>query len=84
MLRRLVFSGLCIVTWFGSFAGQGQAGEKPTAPEQVRFFETSIRPLLVTQCQKCHGVKKQEGNLRLDSREGLLKGGKWVVTSVVH
>jgi hypothetical protein len=48
--------------------------EKPTA-EQVRFFETSVRPLLVEQCFKCHGDKKQWGGLRLDSREALLRGG---------
>ncbi|HZZ82380.1 MAG TPA: PSD1 and planctomycete cytochrome C domain-containing protein, partial [Gemmataceae bacterium] len=42
----------------------------------MRFFETSIRPLLATHCQKCHGAKKQEGNLRLDAREHILKGGE--------
>ena len=39
------------------------------------FFEQSIRPLLTEQCQKCHGEKKQQGGLRLDSREAMLKGG---------
>ena len=75
MLRSIALSGLWIVTWLGSLAAQVRAEEKPTPPEQIRFFETSIRPLLFAQCQKCHGVKKQEGNLRLDSREHILKGG---------
>lgn len=39
------------------------------------FFEKQIRPLLVARCQSCHGDKKQEGNLRLTSRESLLRGG---------
>ncbi len=39
------------------------------------FFETNIRPLLVDHCQKCHGATKQQGGLRLDSREAMLKGG---------
>ncbi|MCP4189142.1 MAG: DUF1553 domain-containing protein [Planctomycetaceae bacterium] len=38
-------------------------------------FEQQIRPLLVAHCIKCHGASKQEGELRLDSRSGLLAGG---------
>lgn len=41
----------------------------------VVFFETRIRPLLVSHCIECHGEKKQEGNLRLDSRAGWQAGG---------
>ncbi|MBS0204878.1 MAG: PSD1 domain-containing protein [Planctomycetes bacterium] len=51
----------------------GAAGS-PNA-EQSRFFETSIRPLLVDHCFKCHGEKKEWGGLRLDSRAAILKGG---------
>ena len=50
------------------------AGAEPS-PEQLRFFEASVRPLLVEHCFKCHGEKKQWGSLRLDSRENVLKGG---------
>ncbi len=39
-------------------------------------FETQIRPLFVNKCIRCHGLKKQSGGLRLDSGEGLAKGGK--------
>lgn len=38
------------------------------------FFEARIRPVLAENCQSCHGPKKQEAGLRLDSREALLKG----------
>jgi hypothetical protein len=44
-------------------------------PEDVEFFETRIRPALVAECYECHDAKKQKGELRLDHREGLLKGG---------
>lgn len=44
--------------------------------EQTRFFETSIRPLLIDKCLKCHGSEKQWGMLRLDSREAVLRGGE--------
>ena len=41
----------------------------------VEFFEARVRPILVDQCVKCHGPKKQSSGLRLDSREAMLKGG---------
>jgi hypothetical protein len=43
--------------------------------ESTQFFESQIRPLLIENCQSCHGEKKQEAGLRLDSREALIKGG---------
>jgi len=39
------------------------------------FFESEIRPLLLERCVKCHGAKKQESDLRLDSRSSILRGG---------
>src|SRR5262249_19839251 len=53
-----------------------QAQEKPPSPEQVRFFENQVRPLLAEQCHKCHGADKQRGDLRLDSRKAILEGGQ--------
>jgi mono/diheme cytochrome c family protein len=50
------------------------AAEPPTA-EQLRFFETNIRPVLVEHCQKCHGPDKEWAGLRLDSRSAMLRGG---------
>jgi len=48
------------------------------AEDDLRFFESRIRPLLVEQCYKCHsgGAKEIKGGLRLDSREGWVKGGE--------
>lgn len=43
--------------------------------EGIDYFEREVRPILVDTCQKCHGEKQQESELRLDSREALLKGG---------
>ncbi|MBT6156815.1 MAG: DUF1553 domain-containing protein [Planctomycetaceae bacterium] len=54
---------------------QQDGAAEPTA-KQLEFFEKKIRPILVTHCQECHGAKKQEGELRLDSRVGLFKGGE--------
>ncbi|MGV3484342.1 MAG: DUF1549 domain-containing protein, partial [Planctomycetaceae bacterium] len=40
-----------------------------------KYFEQHVRPLLASKCVKCHGVDKQEGGLRLDSRDAMLSGG---------
>jgi hypothetical protein len=42
----------------------------------IRFFETKIRPIFVKHCYECHGPDLQENKLRVDSLEGLTKGGK--------
>ncbi len=49
-------------------------GPKPTE-EQVRFFETKVRPVFADHCAKCHGDAKTKAGLRLDSRAALLAGG---------
>jgi hypothetical protein len=41
----------------------------------IRYFETHIRPLLAKHCYECHGGKKQESSLRLDTWAALMKGG---------
>ena len=46
------------------------------SPEDLTFFESKVRPLLVEHCLKCHGAAKQKGGLRLDSREAILAGGE--------
>ena len=44
--------------------------------DNFEFFEKNVRPLLVAQCQGCHGAAANPAaGLRMDSREGLLKGG---------
>jgi hypothetical protein len=48
----------------------------PPTPEHLEFFESKIRPLLADKCFKCHGPEKQRAELRLDSRDFMLKGGE--------
>lgn len=51
--------------------------ENAITDEQLRFFESKIRPVLVERCYQCHAAdaKILRGGLFVDSREGLLKGG---------
>ena len=47
------------------------------AQTDAEFFETKIRPVLVQRCYSCHNSKMAapKGDLILDTKEGLLKGG---------
>jgi hypothetical protein len=49
---------------------------KPDA-EGIAFFEAKIRPVLVERCYQCHsaGSEKLKGGLRVDHREGMVRGG---------
>lgn len=71
MPRRLPIISICLVLLAVS---RGQAAEPAVSAEQAEFFEKRVRPVLVEHCQSCHGEKKQEGGLRLDSRESLFRG----------
>ena len=43
--------------------------------DRVEHFESKVRPLLVTRCHGCHARTAKSG-LRLDSRQGVVRGGK--------
>jgi hypothetical protein len=49
-----------------------------SAGEQFDFFEARIRPVFIERCYPCHSATsdKLKGGLRVDSRQGLLQGGK--------
>lgn len=64
---------LCFWIVAATWAGAQEAATKPTA-EATAFFEKEVRPILVEHCQSCHGEKKQEAGLRLDSAAAFQKG----------
>ena len=45
------------------------------AAQSPEFFEARVRPVLAANCYECH-AEEAKGDLRVDSREGLLKGGE--------
>ena len=59
--------------WLVLVLASASFAEDPAA-SQVDFFERRIRPVLAERCFECHGQKKQEAGLRLDSRAAVLKG----------
>ena len=67
-MKRILFGSL--------YLASGLCAQSQTAtPEQKDFFENRIRPMLAQQCFACH-TNSQMGGLRVDSLQGLLKGGK--------
>jgi hypothetical protein len=57
------------------------AASAETDPEGIKFFEAKVRPVLTAHCYKCHSDQaakagKLKGELRLDTRDGLRKGGE--------
>jgi mono/diheme cytochrome c family protein/cytochrome c553 len=66
-----------VITGFALLAlhTRAAAADPQPTPEDTRFFETKIRPILADKCYKCHGPQKQRGELRLDSAAAIKKGG---------
>ncbi len=48
----------------------------PPANRQGVTYENDIKPIFEQSCVKCHGPEKPKAKLRLDSLEGILKGGQ--------
>lgn len=71
----LVFAGL-----IAFLPGWNIVAAEPSAAD-IQFFEKKIRPVLVARCYQCHSAKAQrkkklKGQLLLDSRAGIRKGGE--------
>jgi hypothetical protein len=66
--------------WLGGAMVLAQTPGTGRAPsqEQLDFFESKIRPVLVENCYRCHSSseKSVRGGLSVDNREGLLAGGE--------
>lgn len=60
---------------FGPPSTAAEPADATVDPVGLELFEKHVRPTLVEQCIRCHGEKKQQGGLRLDSREGWMEGG---------
>ncbi|MBA4182295.1 MAG: hypothetical protein C0506_17065, partial [Anaerolinea sp.] len=61
---------------------QALAAAARTPVEEARHFHSKILPILSTNCFRCHG-EKENGGLRLNSREGALRAGDSEMPAVV-
>ena len=55
-----------------AFAASSLCAQQQTG---VAFFESTVRPILRTNCQACHSEKNLSSGLSLETRESILKGG---------
>ena len=76
MTKPLNASFMCLALIWLSINSAGAFAADPTA-EELAFFEKKIRPVLVEHCYQCHsaGSNDVQGELLLDTREGIRKGG---------
>jgi hypothetical protein len=70
-----------VLVAIGSPTALAQPAPRPASDAETAAardqFERDVRPLLVRRCYQCHSTqaKKQKGELTLDTRDGLLRGG---------
>ncbi len=70
---------MLLLTMISTLAPQAMAAD--VDPQDLQFFETKIRPVLIEHCYRCHSAKALEskslkGDLLLDTRAGVLAGGE--------
>ncbi|MCA1686275.1 MAG: DUF1549 domain-containing protein, partial [Planctomycetia bacterium] len=68
-------AGRCCLAWVITALAASAHGAVEVSGRE--FFESKIRPVLAGHCFGCHsaGSGKAKGGLRLDTREGLRRGG---------
>jgi len=58
-------------------AGLGLRGVGATAdPKTPAFYSERVRPILMTNCGKCHFNYNHKGGLAMDTRASMMKGGR--------
>jgi len=69
MLPCLALAGVLLAT-----------GCKPSGPpppvDSPAYYSAVVRPILRENCYRCHGGMNHKGDLRLDTPEAILHGGK--------
>lgn len=56
-------------------AGEEAPADSFVPINEITVYQHLVEPVLQSRCVSCHGPDKQQGELRLDSPEALLKGG---------
>ncbi len=60
--------------WFGAESALVQA--RSVQPAQVVVYDALVKPVLQEHCVDCHGPSKANGDLRLDTPDTILAGGR--------
>lgn len=54
----------------------GRAGSLIVNVDSARVYADIVAPILERRCVKCHGASKSKGDLRLDSPDAIVEGGR--------
>jgi len=77
MHRRTILLALTLLTAAPVFAAEVDLSKLPPAADKKGVtFDADIKPIFGASCVGCHGAQRPKAGLRLDSLEGVLKGGK--------
>jgi cytochrome c553 len=87
-IYRSVVTGFVVMALMTSWTSLSAASEpavaatedqnRNTSAAALALFESKIRPVLIRECYSCHSAEAKKGpkaNLRVDTREGLIRGG---------
>lgn len=75
-VTRAATQHVAIVSIFTSVAFVAWNTPVPAAPPSVPVdYRSEVRPIFDRYCVRCHGPDKQQADLRLDTRRGILRGG---------
>jgi mono/diheme cytochrome c family protein/uncharacterized membrane protein len=56
--------------------GLPPGGAIPSGSDRAFFYGAHVEPIFAQNCYSCHGPEKQKSQLRLDSYDALMRGGK--------
>lgn len=76
MLLRI--AGFCVLVILSGIAGSAATAAAPD-------FQRDVQPIFAEHCTQCHGVdaSQRKSGLRLDERDGALKGGESGIAAIV-
>ena len=87
LLHTLFAAAIAVGGAAGAMGARGDAGTPAPAPSSAPAvdFTRDIAPVLAARCFQCHGpdASSRKAGLRLDKRDGALKGGKSGSAAVV-
>ena len=70
----LAFAGLATIAALSRPTAVSAAADP--APNTVAYYNEKVLPIFQTNCYRCHGGENHRGGLQIDSKAGLLKGGR--------
>ncbi|MFO1488124.1 MAG: c-type cytochrome domain-containing protein [Verrucomicrobiota bacterium] len=76
ILSSLSFSAILALTLASSASAVDLSKLPAAAKKENVTFDKDIKPLFEASCVRCHGAERPKGGIRLNTLEGVLKGGK--------